>query len=209
MIVLKIGGSVLFPDGPDINNIKKLKKLVNSLGEKVAIVVGGGKFNSIYAEKLRELGVSEAFGDLVGIDFSHLNAKIIAQVIGGTYIENFEQVDEVKLPVMGGQTPGQSTDAVAAVLAELTRSKLVLVKDVGGIYTDNPKKNPKAKLIERMNFKELIEFASKEEFGAKAYGVMDLQACRIVARSKISTFVCGVDTIKESLQGKAGTIIKE
>jgi hypothetical protein len=37
---------------------------------------------------------------------------------------------------------------------------------------------------------------------------MDLQACRIVARSKIPTFVCGIDTIGQSLQGKQGTIIR-
>ena len=208
MVVLKIGGSVLFPDGPDIQNIQKLKKLVKSMKGKVAIVVGGGKFNAVYADKLRKLRVDEAFGDLVGINFSHLNAKIIAKIVGGTYVNNFENLDRVKLPVTGGQTPGQSTDAVAAVLAELTGDKLVLVKDVGGIFTDNPKKNPKAKLIKKMNFKQLVEFASKEEFGAKAYGVMDLQACRIVARSKIPTFVCGIDTIKKALQGKSGTIIK-
>ena len=208
MIVLKIGGSVLFPDGPDTANIRKLKDVVGALGDKVAIVVGGGRFNSIYSEQLRKLGVNEAFNDLVGIDFSHLNAKIIANFIGGTYVRNFENIGGVSLPVTGGQTPGQSTDAVAAVMAELTNGKLVLVKDVGGIFTDNPKKNPKAELIREMSFKQLLEFASREEFGAKAYGVMDLQACRIVARSKIQTFVCGIDTIEKALKGKAGTIIR-
>ncbi len=207
MLILKLGGSVLFPDGPNIENIKKLQKLVKSLKEDVAIVVGGGKFNSIYAEQLRKLSLSEAFNDLVGIDFSRLNAKIIAHVIGGTYVENFEQVARAKVPVMGGQTPGQSTDAVAATLAELTGSKLVLVKDVGGIFTKNPKEDPKAKLIRRMSFKELLEFAAREGFGAKAYGVIDLQACRIVARSKIPTFVCSLDTIDRALNGDSGTRI--
>jgi len=207
MIVLKIGGSVLFPDGPNIENISKLKKLVKSLKEEVGLVVGGGRFNTIYAEQLRKMGVSEAFGDLVGIDFSHLNAKIIARLINGTYVKNFEQALSAKLPVMGGQTPGQSTDAVAAVLAELTKGKLVLIKDVGGVFTGNPKKDSKAKLIQKMSFEQLLEFAGREEFGAKAYGVIDLQACRVISRSKIPTFVCSIDKVEESLKGKSGTII--
>jgi uridylate kinase len=84
----------------------------------------------------------------------------------------------------------------------------VLVKDVGGVFTDNPKKNPKAKLIKSMNFDQLLKFAEKEEFGAKAYGVLDLQAARIIYRSKIPTFVCGLEDIEAALKGRAGTKIE-
>lgn len=206
MIVLKLGGSVLFPNGIDTQNVKKLKGLLPKL-KSPALVVGGGKFNSVYAAQLRELKASEAFSDLVGIDFSRTNARIIAHLVQGTYVEDFHQALYAKLPVLGGQTPGQSTDAVAAVLAELLGAKLVLVKDVGGIYTSNPKKDPKAALIKRMTFEELLDFSGKEDFGAKSYGVMDLQACRVVARSRIPTYVCGLDTIEPCLAGKAGTVI--
>ena len=109
---------------------------------------------------------------------------------------------------MGGKTPGQSTDAVAAVLAEITKGKLALIKDVGGVFTDNPKKNPKAKLVKKMNYKQLLDFAASEEFGAKAYGVIDAHACKIIARSKIPTVVCALDKIDQAFKGKSGTIIK-
>lgn len=207
MLVLKVGGSVCFPDGPDVRAIQKLARIVRSCKDGVAIVVGGGKLNAVYADKLRELGVDEAFNDMIGIKVSHVNARIIAKAVGGQYIEDLSEVARVKLPVTGGQTPGQSTDAVAAVIAELTGGRLVLIKDVGGVFTDNPKKNPKAKLIKSMNFDQLLKFAEKEEFGARAYGVLDLQAARIICRSKIPTFVCGLEDIEAALKGRAGTRI--
>ena len=207
MIVLKVGGSVLFPQGPDKENIRKLAAFVGKTKEQCALVVGGGKFNAIYADAIRSLGATEAFNDLVGIHFSRINARIIANAVGGQFLEELEDVPNVRLPVLGGMVPGQSTDAVAAVVAELTRGRLILVKDVGGIYSDNPKRNPKAKFIPSMTFDELLSFAKGEEFAARAYGVVDLQAARIIVRSKIQTIVCGIDDLDLAKKGKKGTII--
>ena len=110
MLVLKVGGSVCFPNGPDVNAIKKLARIVKPKKERVAIVIGGGKLSAIYAERLRKLGVDEAFNDLMCIGISHVNARIIAKAVGGQYIEDLNDAISVKLPVTGGQTPGQSTD---------------------------------------------------------------------------------------------------
>lgn len=206
-VVLKVGGSVCFPSGPNVSNIRKLAQVVSRLKQKKAIVIGGGKFNAVYADALRELKMNEAFNDLIGIHFSHLNAKIIAEAVGGQFIDDLELVKQVPFPVLGGMTPGQSTDAVAATVAELLGAKLILVKDVGGVYTDNPKTNPKAKFIPKMSFDELLSFGKNEEFKARSYGVLDLQAARIIVRSKILTVVCGIENLEKGIEGKAGTLI--
>ncbi|MBS7618940.1 UMP kinase, partial [Candidatus Bathyarchaeota archaeon] len=49
----------------------------------------------------------------------------------------------------GGLQPGQSTNAVACVLAERSESKLLVnTTNVEGVYSADPKKDPHAKLYE-------------------------------------------------------------
>ncbi len=207
MLVLKVGGSVLFPNGPDVKKIRELAGIVKKL-KNVAIVVGGGRYNAEYISALNKLGFPHSFNDIVGIDFSRMNARIIARAIGGTLVTDYDELTRVKKPVLGGMSPGQSTDAVAAVVAELTGGKLALIKDVGGVFTANPKTNKKAKLIKRMTYDELLKFANSESFGAKDYGVIDAHACKIIARSKIPTVICAIDKISQAFRGRAGTLIK-
>jgi molybdenum storage protein len=61
-------------------------------------------------------------------------------------------------PDESGRIPANRTDAGVFLSAEALGCKRVLyVKDEDGLYDDDPKKNPNAKLIERISAKELIE----------------------------------------------------
>ena len=60
-----------------------------------------------------------------------------------------------KIVVMGGITPGQTTDAVAAVLAErVGASVFINVTSVDGIYSADPKKDRKAQRFETLTPEE-------------------------------------------------------
>ena len=58
---------------------------------------------------------------------------------------------------MGGITPGQTTDAVAAVLAERVRADVFInVTSVDGIYSADPKKVRNAKRYDTLTPRQLV-----------------------------------------------------
>ncbi len=195
VVVIKLG-SAFFP--PKAEKIKKLKKFLE--GKTAAIVVGGGKRLREYLKDLEVFEISRAVLDLIGIEFSHINARVLAEIVSGIYCRTFDEAKKVvevgRVAVTGGQFIGQSTDAVAAALAEfLNAEELLLVKEIGGIYEEDPRKNPMAKKLKRVTIDKLYEFA---EALPGNYGPVDAQALRIIQRSKIPTWVIGPDFEKET-----------
>jgi molybdenum storage protein len=60
-------------------------------------------------------------------------------------------------PSLGSRIPEHRTDAGVFLTAEaLGVKRAIFVKDENGLYTDDPKKNPKAEHIPRITAKELI-----------------------------------------------------
>src|SRR5437879_8523747 len=81
---------------------------------------------------------------------------------------------------MGGLQPGQSTSAVAALAAEITRAEiLVNGTDVDGVYTEDPKKNSKAKLMRSVHVDKLLNWAMSGEVFAGRYELLDPLAIKI------------------------------
>jgi uridylate kinase len=143
--------------------------------------------------------------DKIGIDMTRLHARMIISALGDiaepdpmTTVEAVVRAAfKNKVPVMGGMTPGQTTDAVAAMLAKSSGSELLIFfSDVDGVHTADPKPDPKAKKIERMTTRELgKQFATvKAEPGMKT--IMDPVAAKLIERSKFKTLVMGVHEIK-------------
>ncbi|MGC9781507.1 MAG: UMP kinase [Candidatus Heimdallarchaeota archaeon] len=227
MFVIKIGGSLLFDDKEQINDkliskyAKTIRNVVNETKKKCAIVVGGGKLARKYITSSRKLGASESYNDIMGIEAAKLNARLLIGALDGIAYPNppnsfleFQKLYNLteKIIVCGGFQPGQSTNAVAASIAELTSAeKLVNLTDVDGVYTEDPDKNPNAKLLEEMPIDDLLELISKHETKAGQYPLFDNTAVQIIQRSKIALqFVNGSnpDNLKKALLGeKIGTLI--
>jgi uridylate kinase len=75
---------------------------------------------------------------------------------------------------------------VAALAAEITRAEiLVNGTDVDGVYTEDPKKNPKAKLIHSVHVDKLLSWAMGGEVFAGRYELLDPLAIKIMQRAKI------------------------
>lgn len=65
--------------------------------------------------------------------------------------------DYYALPSPTWRIPMHRTDVGTLIVADLIGAKsCILVKDEDGLYTDNPKKNKKAKFIEKIGAGELI-----------------------------------------------------
>ncbi|MFZ3382511.1 MAG: UMP kinase, partial [Candidatus Methanoperedens sp.] len=117
-----------------------------------------------------------------------------------------------KIIVMGGVTPGQTTDAVSAVLAEYVGADMLInATSIDGVYTSDPKKNTDAKKFETMTPHQLIEIVMKTEMVAGANSPFDLLAAKIIERSNIKTIVLNGENpqnIIDAVNGKYnGTVI--
>ena len=126
---------------------------------RVYVVVGGGGEARRYIGVARTLGIDEATLDETGILVTRLNARLLIAALGDaayprvpeTYAAAKECGVAGRIVVMGGVAPGQTTDAVAAVLAEEVGADLLInATSVPGIFTADPKRDPSATRYETM-----------------------------------------------------------
>ncbi len=219
MIVVSLGGSILFNE-LSVEKIREYASIFSEVSEKVAVVVGGGRIAREYIGALRDLGGSETLCDYAGIEVTRLNALLLAQAMKDAPKVIPKDFREVELllrsydrVVMGGTFPGHTTDATAALLAEYMRAeRLLIATNVEGVYTDDPAKNPDARLLERLTPEELVEIVRKSKVTAGSKSVVDLLAAKIIERSGIPTLIFKgtPENLKRALKGEiVGTIVKK
>jgi uridylate kinase len=198
-VVLSLGGSVLIPSLEE-NRLAEYATVLRRLSGKAAflVVVGGGGEARRYIRVTRDLGLDEAFGDEIGILVTRLNATLLAGALGDAAFPAvaMNQTEALcsagfgKIVVMGGITPAQTTDAVAAVLAERAGADLLVnLTSVDGIYTADPKVDPRAKKIDRLTPKELLGIVGSASLGAGSNMVIDPVAAKVLDRSGIPMLV--------------------
>lgn len=198
-VVISIGGSVLIPD-LDTGRIKKFADMLVGLRKKkikAYVVVGGGKGSRDYIQAARNLGANDAECDKVGIDFTRLNARLLIAALGANAhrepalsLEEAGRMGDDRAVIMGGTHIGHTTDAVAALLAEYLKSDLLIIAtNVDGVYSEDPKKNPKAKRFSKISASELVKIVMSNVMKAGSAGVVDPLAAKIIERSGIKTIV--------------------
>ena len=222
-VVFSVGGSIVAPEGLDEEFIGKLAEFLRGMARDndIAVVVGGGKPARERIAEARKQGANEAACDLVGIAVSRTNARAVAYAFGeratneppASIVEAAEAFEGGKIPVMGGTEPGHSTDAVAAILAELLDADLLVnASNVDYVYDKDPKKNPNARALDKLTAKELVKLVSAESIAAGGYALVDLTAAKIIERSGIkAVFVDGRDiqNMRAAVEGKefSGTTV--
>lgn len=207
-MTLCFGGSILAPDEPDIALIREVAqtlRMLKSRKHEVLVVVGGGGPSRKYIEAARALKAPSASCDTIGIGVTHLNARLLIAALGdfaeGEPITTFGEAIKVmlrgKVPVMGGIKPGQTTGAVAAMLANTSKSELlVFFTDVDGIYTADPKLDPKAKKFEMIKARQLVSLAGGQKIEPGMRAIIDPVGVRLIERGRIRTLVLGKREIK-------------
>lgn len=211
-VTLCFGGSILAPEELDVDCFRTIAQVLRALKSQkheVLVVTGGGRPSRKYIEAARKLKASSASCDLMGIDVTRLNARLLITALGDLAekepLTTFEAAVRAmlggKIPVMGGTTPGQTTDAVAAMLASSSRSELlVFFTDVDGIYTSDPKLDPRAEKIEVINVQELTRLMAVQKMKPGINMVIDPVGAKLIQRTGIRTLVLGAREIK-SLPG--------
>ncbi|HEC82772.1 MAG TPA: UMP kinase, partial [Thermoplasmatales archaeon] len=214
-IVISLGGSLISLNEPDyIRNVADLIKKISDDFE-LYVVVGGGKLARNYINTARKFCNDELYLDRIGIFATRINALLLNTFFKKDIPETVEEVMDIKPPViMGGTTPGHSTDAVSAMVARKVKAKrLIIATDVDGIYDKDPKKNKDAKKFDIIDIKELIKISGRTWKKAGESAVIDAIACRIIEEEKIPTFVLNGKNLKElenAIYGKKfnGTVVE-
>jgi len=198
-VVISLGGSILIPS-LEKNKIKEYIPVLEEIAahHRLFVVVGGGGEARRYITVARNLGIDEGTSDEIGILITRLNANLLIAALGDqaypkvaeSHAEAKKFAESKKIVVMGGITPGQTTDAVAAVLAErVGASVFINVTSVDGIYSADPKKDTKARRFDALTPKQLLEIVGKAGLGAGSNIVLDIVAARVVERSHIPLLV--------------------
>ncbi|HEG42639.1 MAG TPA: UMP kinase [Phycisphaerales bacterium] len=148
------------------------------LGPQVAIVVGGGNFlrGATFSKKSH---IPRNTADYMGMLATVINAcalqetleklgqptRVLSAIEVAAICEPFirrrclAHLEAGKVTILAGGTgnPFFSTDTCAALRgAELNVDVIIKATKVDGVYTDDPVKNPDAKMIERMTYNEVL-----------------------------------------------------
>jgi uridylate kinase len=215
-VTIKLSGHVLFPSltaKPDIKSYVKSIREVKALKHNPFVVLGGGEPARYYIKIARENGADESTCDQIGIAIANINAKIFIRAMGEEACQfvptNADELDKAlstgKVVVMGGLQPGQSTNAVACILAERSGSKLLInTTTVDGVYSGDPKKDGSAKKYSKITVAELTKVLAGLGSKAGEYDLLDPVALKIIQRSKIITRIIDGSDPKNILRAIKG-----
>jgi aspartokinase-like uncharacterized kinase len=196
--IVKIGGSVFLNCRA---SIKPLFKTITDMGRlfKLVVVPGGGPFADEVRRTYKEFELSDTTAHWMAILAMNQMAFMINQFLEGSRV--VLDVSDARRASKGHRVPiiapfrlifnrdplphswNVTSDSIAAYIAKSMRARLlILLKDVDGIYTDDPKKAKDAKLIEKVTASELIQNA-KRPMG------VDKMLPKVLMNSRVKTHV--------------------
>lgn len=216
--VISLGGRII-SDAVDAGDLDDHVAVIDDLARELdtlVVVTGAGALKR-YQRVLD--GVPEARKDIVGMQAARLHAATLAAALDANAAIPDTQEEVVDLAashdvvVVGGMTPGQSTDAVAAAAAELIGAdRLVLATTVDGVYEDDPREHPDTERYDELSYDELLDLIWDYESGAGTYALIDATAAKLLQRSELETVVLDgrdPDTLSRCLDDDhGGTVIR-
>ena len=200
-----------------------VKKLCNG-GHRLVVVCGGGVPARQFQAIGRQFGADRETLDRLGIVATDLNAYIFVAVLGeaahkivlkdsgdvkkvfGKYKNDKESGESGKrIIVCSGWVPLRSTDLDATMHAEAIGADLLInATNVDGVYTADPKKDPKAKRLPKLGYEKFRGIISAIPQTPGEYRLFDLKAIDILEKSKIKLVVIDGSDPEEILRAAEG-----
>ncbi len=210
--------------GPAVESIAQRVSQLRKLGPEVAIVVGAGNF-------LRGQNFSEAnkiprnTADYLGMLATIINActlqetlekqgqptRVLSAIEVAAICERFirrralRHLERERVVILAGGTgnPFFTTDTCAALRAsELDSDLLIKATKVDGVYSDDPEKNPDARLFEKISYDDVLK---------QNLRIMDHSAISLCRENNIPIIVLNIfkkGNITKAICGeKVGTLI--
>lgn len=229
--IVKIGGHGVIDYGREV--VLPLMKEIGALSKQyqMLIVTGGG----VRVRHILDIGIdlgmpTGVLAELAG-KISEQNAVIVTLLLsewGGTRVKTADLLELPTLLHLGllpiihgtppyglyehppgsGLIPPHRTDTGALLMAEVLGARsCILVKNVDGLFTEDPRVNPKAKLIEEITAGELIEMDMEDLVLERKMlyllrDMVNIREIRIVNGHKRGT-------IEQAIRGeRVGTVIR-
>ncbi len=221
-ILLKISGEVLMgkePFGIDLNTVGRMADEVIACvdaGAQVALVIGGGNIFRGLAGAAK--GMDRVSADHMGIMATVMNAlamqgvlnskgvdaRMLSAIAMPTVCETYSaakgihhmEKSRVVICAAGTGLPFFTTDTGAALrAAELKCEALLKGTSVDGVYSADPKKDPKAKRYDTITFDEIL---------AKNLRIMDPAAIALARDNEVPVVVFSIreaGNIEKALKG--------
>lgn len=201
VIVISLGGSLIVPEGINVNFLEQFKKEVESNYDKTkfVIVAGGGSIARKYILALKKEGRSELELANAGIRATRMNALFLMQFFGNEANKSLpKDMQEVKnslgknkVVICGAlrYADNETSDGTAAKLAHYLNAEFINMTNVKGLYTADPRKDKNAKFIPTIGWKEFDAITQKIKFHAGQHFVLDQEAARLIKENKIKTYI--------------------
>ena len=213
-------------EGDAIESIAERIARLCKTGPQVAIVVGGGNFlrGAAFSQKSH---IPRTTADYMGMLATVMNAcalqetlekvgqptRVLSAIEVSAICEPsirrrcIRHLEKGRVTILAGGTgnPFFSTDTCAALRAsEIGAELMIKATKVDGVYTDDPMKNPDAKLIDHINYQEVL---------SKNLKVMDPAAVSLCRENHIPIVVLNIfkeGNVTRVLRGEhVGTVISD
>jgi len=195
-VLLKMSGEALMGgkdgthaiDPATLDRLAKEIAQISKLGVQVGIVIGGGNFYRGAA--LSVAGINRITGDYMGMLATIMNAlalrdsfekmglpvRILSAMSVAGIADQFHRrkslhhLESGRIVLFAGGTgnPLVTTDSAASLRGiEIAADVVIKATNVDGVFSEDPKKNPKAKFYKKLTYQEALE---------KELAIMDLAA---------------------------------
>ena len=228
--IVALGGSLLRPEEAEkrsqwFGQLRQLAVHLEGNGRRLGIVVGGG-LPAREGITLARSSFTDLYRlDTVGIAATRLNATILQQslldigcnvcpIIPHSTDEAAELLLEHNFVIMGGTTPGHTTDAVAVALARDSGAPhCVIATNVSHVHDSDPRTNENAKPIEEMTLAELAEITGLEALGPGESAAVDPVAVKWAIDSGMRLAVLDgrdLTLLEDAIEGRpfVGTLVR-
>lgn len=229
-ILLKLSGEALAGDkgfGIDFRVIDRLAdeiKNVHALGASLGLVIGGG--NILRGTAASQEGMDRVSADYMGMLATVINALAIQDILERKEVDTrvmtairmeelaepyirrraTRHLDKGRVVLFAGGTgnPYFSTDTAAVLRAlEIEADVLIKATSVDGVYTADPKQDPKAEFLPELTFQDAI---------VRGLRVMDANAFGLCKENALPIIVMNVNqsgAVARVLRGeRVGTLVR-
>ena len=199
-------------------------KQVVDMGVALGLVIGGG--NIVRGSQLSRMGMERVGADYMGMLGTVINGLALQDVLErkgvNTRVMTAIRMEEVAEPYIrrralrhlengivvifaaGTGNPYFSTDTAAALRAiQMKADVIVKATSVDGVYSADPKKDPKAVRYEKVSYRDVI---------AGELGVMDQTAITLCKENRLPIIVLNIHrdgAVAQALRGEPiGTIVQ-
>lgn len=209
--VVKVGGSL----NAHPATLKRLCQELSRLAEtyRILVIPGGGEFADTVRKFDKKHGLSNIVAHKMAILGMDQYGLLLSDITPNSYIStSLKEINNIargKLPIllpsafMFREDPLEhswnvTSDTIAAYIADLLHSeKLILLTDVDGIFSEDPKKNLDATLIEDLPAERLLGWGKRTS--------VDKTLSKILLQTKIDCYVVNgrhLERIKQILENE-------